>query len=175
MEQLGEGGLCNLWNLIDKSLLTELITEDRRTDRLRRVIERIDRHSFELMGPYTNPLWHQLSVVVDDCILVGKRLAVSGQLQTAVLKQIHPGHPWKEAMLDFSNYLCWPLKHKYKVLLAEECRSCTRLGRMLKTSFLKVLKKSLRLLTQPSQKQSARIRKITWRPQFPSVILNFHQ
>ena len=75
--------LDNLTKLFDRSLLAELIYEDPWTDRLRRVIERNDRISFDLMGPYTNPLWHQLSVV-DDCILVDNRLAVPGQLRQAV-------------------------------------------------------------------------------------------
>ena len=94
-------------------------------DRLRRVIERNDRHSFELLGPYSNPLWNQLSVV-DDCILVDNRLAVPGQLRQAVLKRIHRGHPGQEAMIDVSKYLWWPHMHKDIVNLAEECRSFTR-------------------------------------------------
>ena len=96
-----EISLDNLTKLFDRSLLAELISEDAWMDRLRRVIERNDRHSFELMGPYTNPLWHQLSVV-DDCILVDNRLAVPEQLRLAVLKRIHRGHPGQEAMLDVS-------------------------------------------------------------------------
>ena len=64
--------LDNLTKLFDRSLLAEVITEDPWMNRLRRVIERNNRHSFELMGPYTNPLWHQLSVV-DDCILLDNR------------------------------------------------------------------------------------------------------
>ena len=96
--------LDNLTKLFDRSLLAELISEDVWMDRLRRVIERNDRYSFELMGPYTNPLWHQLSVV-DDCILVDNRLAVPEQLRLAVLKRIHRGYPGQEAMLDVSKYL----------------------------------------------------------------------
>ena len=42
--------------LFDRTLLAELTTENTWMDRLRRVIERNDRHSFELMGRYTNPL-----------------------------------------------------------------------------------------------------------------------
>ena len=72
-----EDNLDNLTKLFDRSLLAELISEDPWMDRLRRVFERNDRHSFELMMPYTNPLWHQLSVV-DDCILVDNKLAVPG-------------------------------------------------------------------------------------------------
>ena len=49
--------LDNLTKLFDRSLLAELIYEDPWTDRLRRVIERNDRNSFELMGPYTNRRW----------------------------------------------------------------------------------------------------------------------
>ena len=95
-------------------------------DRLRRVIEQKDRRSFELMGPYMNSLWHQMSVV-DDCIVVDGRLAVPGQLRPAVLKRIHRGHPGQEAMLDVSRYLWWP--DKDIVNMAEECRSCTRYGK----------------------------------------------
>ena len=42
-------GLDNLARLIDRTLLAELITEDTWMDRLRRVIERNDRHTFEMM------------------------------------------------------------------------------------------------------------------------------
>ena len=77
--------------------MAELTTEDTWIDRLRRVIERKDRHSFELMGPYTNSIWHQMAVV-DDCIIVDGRLAVPGQLRPAVLERIHRGHPGQEAM-----------------------------------------------------------------------------
>ena len=63
VEQIGgESGLCNFSKLLNKILPAELVTEDTWMDRLRRVIERNDRHEFELIGPYTNPLWHQLSV-----------------------------------------------------------------------------------------------------------------
>ena len=142
--------LDNLNKLFDRSLLAELISEDAWMDRLRRVIERNDRYSFELMGPYTNPLWHQLSVV-DDCILVDNRLAVPEQLRLAVLKRIHRGHPGQEAMLDVSKYLWWPHMHKDIVNLAEECRSCTRYGKNAKYIIPKNATKPLPLLTQPGQ------------------------
>ena len=121
-EQLEENNLLNLSKLFDRNLLAELTTW---MDRLRRVIEQKDRHSFELMGPYTNSLWHQMSFV-DDCIIVDSRLAVPGQLRPAVLKRIHRGHPRQEAMLDVSRYLWWPQMHKNVVNMAEEIRSCTR-------------------------------------------------
>ena len=117
--------LDNLAKLFDKNLLAELTTEDTWMDRLRRVIERGDKQGFELMGPYTNPLWSQMAVQ-DDCILVNNRLAVPVQLRQAVLKRIHRGHPGQEAMLGAAQYLWWPHMNKDIVNLAEECRSCTR-------------------------------------------------
>ena len=140
----------NLTKLFDRSLLAELISEDAWVDRLRRMIERNDRHSFELMGPYASPLWHQLSVV-DDCILVDNRLAVPEQLRLAVLKRIYRGHPGQEAMLDVSKYLWWPHMQKDIVNLAEECRSCTRYGKNAKYIIPKNATKPLPLLTQPGQ------------------------
>ena len=119
-------------------------------DRLRRVIERKDRHSFELMGPYTNSLWHQMSVV-DDCIVIDGRLAVPGQLSPAVLNRIHRGHPGQEARLDVSRYLWWLHMHKDIVNMAEECRSCTRYGKTAKYVIPKNASKPLPLLSQPGQ------------------------
>ena len=124
-ENREDNNLLNLSKLFDRNLLAELTTEDTWMDRLRRVIERKDRHSFELMGPYTNSLWHQMSVV-DDFIVVDGRLAVPGQLRPAVLKRIRRSHPGQEAMLDVSRYLWWPHMHKDIVNMAEECRNCTR-------------------------------------------------
>ena len=66
--------LDNPAKLFDKNLLAELTTEDMWMDRLRRVVERGDKQGFELMGPYTNPLWSQMAVQ-DDCILVNNRLS----------------------------------------------------------------------------------------------------
>ena len=140
----------SLDNLFDKSLLAELVSEDTWMDRLRRVVERNDRHSFELMGPYTNPLWHQMSVV-DDCLLVDNRLAVPEKLRQAVLRRLHQGHPGQEAMLEVSNYLWWPHMHKDIVNMAEECRSCTRYGKNAKYLIPKNSAKPLPLLSQPGQ------------------------
>ena len=96
-KQQQEEALDNLSKLFDKSLLAELTTEDTWMDRLRRVIKRGDKQGFELMGPYTNPLWSQMATQ-DDGILVNNRLAVPVQLRQAVLKRIHRGHPGQEAM-----------------------------------------------------------------------------
>ena len=120
-ENREDNNLLNLSKLFDKDLLAELATENTWIDRLRRVIERKDRHSFELMGPpYTNSLWHQMSMVY-DFIVVDGRLAVPGQLRPAVLKRIHHGHPGQEAMLDVSRYFWWPHMHKDIVNMAEDC------------------------------------------------------
>ena len=52
-EKFDEGGLGNLSKLFDKGLLAQLITKDNWMDKLRKIIERNDRHIFELMGPFT--------------------------------------------------------------------------------------------------------------------------
>ena len=146
----GENGPFSLTKLFDKSLLAELVSEDTWMDRLRRVVERNDRQGFEMMGPYTNPLWHQMSVI-DDCLLVDNRLAVPEKLRQAVLRRLHQGHPGQEAMLEVSNYLWWPHMHKDIVNMAEECRSCTRYGKNIKYIIPKNSAKPLPLLTQPGQ------------------------
>ena len=147
---MGDVESFSLLKLFDKTLLAELISEDVWMDRLRRVIERKDRAGFELMGPYTNPLWNQLSVT-DDCILVDNRIAVPVQLRQAVMKRIHRGHPGQEAMIDVSNYLWWPHMHKDIVNLAEECRECTRYGKNAKYILPKNSSQPLPLLSQSGQ------------------------
>ena len=100
-KQQQEEAIDNLSKLFDKSLLAELTTEDTWMDRLIRVIESGDKQGFELMGPYTNPLWSEMAEQ-DDSSLVNNRLAVPVQLRQAVLKRIHRGHPGQEAMLGVS-------------------------------------------------------------------------
>ena len=153
-EQLGDVGIFSLPKLCDKNLLAELISEDVWMDRLRRVIERNDRAGFQRMGPCTNPLWNQLSVI-DDCILVDKRLAVSVKLRTAVMKRIHRGRQGQEAMLDVSNYLWWPHLHKDIIInLAGECRECTRYGKNAKNTTPKNASKPLPLPSQPGHERT---------------------
>ena len=84
-KQQTEESLDNISKLFDKNLLAELTSEDTWIDRLRRVIERGKKQGFELMVPYTHPLWSQMAVQ-DDCILVKNRLAVPLQPSQAVLK-----------------------------------------------------------------------------------------
>ena len=48
-EELGNVGMFSLTKLLDKTLLSELISEDVWMDRLRRFIERNDRAGFELI------------------------------------------------------------------------------------------------------------------------------
>ena len=76
---MGDVESFSLSKLFDKTLLAELISEDVWMDQLSRVKERKDRAGFELIGPYTSPLWNQLSVI-DDCILVDNMIAVPVQL-----------------------------------------------------------------------------------------------
>ena len=83
--QQTEESLDNLSKLFDESILAERTSEDTRINHLRPVIERGDKPGFELMGPYTIPLWSQMAAQ-DDCILVNNRLAVPLQLRQAVLK-----------------------------------------------------------------------------------------
>ena len=126
-----EDTLDNLSKLFDKNILAELTSEDTWMNRLRRIIEQGDKQGFELMGPYTNPLWSQI-VVQDECILVDNRLAVPVQLRQAFLKRLLQGHPGQEAILWVSRYLWWPHVHYDNVNLAKECRSCTRYGKNAK-------------------------------------------
>ena len=143
-----EDTLDNLSNNFDKSLLAELTSEDTQMDRLRRVIERGDKPGFELVGPYTNPLWSQMAVQ-DDCTLLDNRLAIPVQLRQAVLKRIHRGHLGQESMLGVSRYLWWPHMHKDIVNLAKEFRTCTRYGKNAIYLIPKNSSKPLPLLTQP--------------------------
>ena len=112
------------------------------------MVEQKYKQNFEQMGPYTNPLWNQTSVV-DDCILVDNWLAVQKHLWKAVLKRLHRSHPGDEAESDVSTYLWWLHMHKNIVNIAEESKECTKYGKKFNYLILKNALKPLPLLTQP--------------------------
>ena len=114
-------------------------------DRLKRVVERGDKQGFQLMGPYTNPLWNQMAVQA-DCILVDNRLAVAVQLQLrpAVLKLIPEDNQIRKRCSSIKMSV-----HKDIVNLAEERRSCTRYGENAKYTISQIASKPRPLLTQP--------------------------
>ena len=72
------------------------------------------------MEPYTNPFRNQMSIVI-YWFLVYNRLAVSVHLRPAGMKSL-----CKKAMLNVSNYLMLPHKHKDFVKIDNEFRSYTR-------------------------------------------------
>ena len=53
--------------------------------RLKRVVEWGDKQVFEILEPFTNPLWNKMALS-DDCILVDIFLAAPIQLGPALMK-----------------------------------------------------------------------------------------
>ena len=77
--------------------------------------------------------WDDASVI-NDCIIIDKRVALPTCLRKAVLARVHRTHPGQEAMVDAAQYLWWPKMHKEIIDLCQTCRSCSAYGKNLKTS-----------------------------------------
>ena len=143
-QQLNTEEIHNLEKFSDKILLAELITG---LERMGRAFEIKNQPRVYEIGPYTEPLWKQMSVV-GICILVDSKLSVRGENEESSAETSFG----KKAKLGVSMYLWRPHMHKDIMTMTEESKKCTGYGKKLKYLIPKIASKPLALLAQLGQK-----------------------
>ena len=124
----------SLHNILDADLLGELTIED---SQLSQHILAKDREGFSRLGSYMANFWDDASVI-NDCMIIDKRVAIPTCLRKAVMARLHRTHPGQEAMVDAAQYLWWPKMHKEIIDLCQSCRSCSAYDQQrLESSLLK--------------------------------------
>ena len=90
--------------LFDADLLPELTEEDRFLGPMKRVIINKDITSINKLGSYMAQFWPK-AAVVNNCLVIDKKLAIPEPLRQAVLSRLHRSHPGEEATMAASEYV----------------------------------------------------------------------
>ena len=74
------------------------------------------------------------AAVVNNCLVIDKKLAIPEPLRQAVLSRLHRSHPGEEATMAASEYVWWPFLNRQIIETCEKCRECTLFGKNLKSA-----------------------------------------
>ena len=72
------------------------------------------------------------AAVVNNCLIIDKKLAIPDGLRQAVLARLHRSHHGQEAMMSASEYIWWPILSRQIVENCEECRERSFYSKNLK-------------------------------------------
>ena len=111
---------------------------------LRPLINFVKKRDWEAIKASCGQYWHNIRNrlhVREDCLLIDERIIIPTQLRQTVLDSLHLTHPGSAAMLDLSNHVWFPHKHRAAVQMAQNCKHCTKQGKNLN---LIIRKKNIR-------------------------------
>ena len=104
---------------LDAEILSELTDEDVTFRLMQIAIRNKEYEGFARIDPYNKTFWNS-TAVIDGCIIIDDRFAISSCLQRSVLSRLHRLHPGQAAMVDTAQYLWYrqllqKLQRMYKV------------------------------------------------------------
>ena len=124
--------LPGLTGILDQDVRAELVADDPTLRLMKNAVTSNDYEGFCRIDPYIRTFWDWVAVV-DGCVIIDDRIAISQCLQKAVLSRLHRSHPGQEAMIDAAHYVWWPTIHRDIVSTCKNCTQCTKFGKNLKT------------------------------------------
>ena len=106
--------------------------------------------SFNKLGAYMAQFWTK-AAVVNNCVVIDKKLAITEPLRQSVLTRLHHSHPGQEAMMTAFEHLWWPFMNRQIIETCEKCCECTLFGKNLKPATTFNTAQPLPSLSVPSQ------------------------
>ena len=108
--------LTGLVDILDSDVLLELTDEDSSLRLMKRALINRDYEGFCRIDSSLKPFWH-CAAVVDGCVVVDTRIAISNCLGKPLLARLHRSHAGQLAMVDAAEYIWWPRMHRTIVQL----------------------------------------------------------
>ena len=142
--------LTGLVGILDSDVLSELTDEDSSLCLMKRALINRDYEGFCRIDPYIISFWH-CAAVVDGCVIVDNRIAISMCLRKPLLSRLHRPHAGQLAMVDAAQYIWWPRMHRDIVQLCKDCPQCTKFGKNLKANVSFNSTKPLPLSSGPNE------------------------
>ena len=71
--------------------------------------------------------------VSGGCVCMDEKVAIPNALKDAFIEDLHASHPGSSGMVCMAHHCCWPYMNRDRLVRARQCKSCTAIGKNLKS------------------------------------------
>ena len=115
-----------------KGLIASLTSKDAVLKEVRDCIIRGDEERLKALNPYLRSYWRDLHVN-SGCVCMDEKVAIPNALKDALIEDLHASHPGSSGMVCMAQHCWWPYMNPYLLVKVIECKSCTTIGKNLKS------------------------------------------
>ena len=118
--------------VFSKGLIASLTSKDAVLKEVRDCIIRGDEERLKAFNPYLHSYWRDLHVT-GGCVCMDEKVAIPNALKDALIEDLHASHPGSWGMVCMAQHCWWPYMNRDLLVKAIECKSCTAIGKNLKS------------------------------------------
>ena len=118
--------------IFKKSLIASLTSKDTVLKEVKDCILTNNESRLKAINPCIHSYWRDL-YVRSRCVCIDERVAIPNVLGEALIDDIHSSHPGTWGMICMAIHSWWPYMHRELIVKATECKSCTAIGKNLKS------------------------------------------
>ena len=118
--------------VFNKGLIASLTSKDALLKEVRDCIIRGDEERLKALNPDLNSYWRDLHVN-SGCVCMDEKVAIPNALKDALIEDLHASHPGSWGMVCMAQHCWWPYMNRDLLVKAIECKSCTAIGKNLKS------------------------------------------
>ena len=118
--------------VFSKGLIAPLTSKDAVLKEVRDCIIRGDEERLKALNPYLHSYWRDLHVT-GGCVCMDEKVAIPIALKDALIEDLHASHPGSWGMVCMAQHCWWPYMNRDLLVKAIECKSCTAIGKNLKS------------------------------------------
>ena len=118
--------------MFSKGLIASLTSKDAALKEVRDCIIRGDEERLKPLNPYLHSYWRDLHVT-GGCVCMDEKVANPNALKDALIDDLYASHPGSWGMVCMAQHCWWPYMNRDLLVKAIECKSCTAIGKNLKS------------------------------------------
>ena len=116
----------------NKGLIASLTSKDAVLKEVRDCVIRSDEERLKALNPYLHSYWWDLHVS-SSCVCMDEKVAIPNALKDPLVEDLNASHPGSCGMVCMAQHCWWPYMNRDLLVRAIECKSCTAIGKNLKS------------------------------------------
>ena len=119
--------------IFNKGLLASLTSKGAVLKEVRDCIIRSDEERLKALNHYPHSYTGRDLNVSSGCVSMDEKVAIPNFLRDALVEDLHASHPGSWGMVCMAQRCWWPYMNRDLLVRAIECKSCTAIGKNLKS------------------------------------------